>query len=65
MQAKKYKANVVGLSTHLEKHERQRLQLFPCEYPKVMLSSQENKRSDVKNAAKSSDGASNQTEERC
>ncbi len=64
MKPEKYQADIVGLTTHFEKHECQRLQLFHREYGQVVVASQEDERGEIKDAAKSPNGASHQAEER-
>ena len=55
--------DVVGLGTQLEKHERQRLQLFHVEDAQVLCAAQHDQRGELKKGTKGSHRAPHQAEE--
>jgi hypothetical protein len=64
IESEKYQGDRGALVIHLEKEERQRLQLSRAEYTQVVRASQDEQGDDKKDAAKSLDDATGEAEER-
>src|SRR5580704_18758990 len=64
IESEKYQGDRGAMVIHLEKEERQRLQLFRAEYTQVVRASQDEQGGDKKEAAKSLDDASGEAQER-
>src|SRR5215472_6898112 len=62
--SEKYQSDVPGLSTQVEKHQRQGLQLLHVKPVRVRAASQDDQGCDLKEAAESRNRASHEAEER-
>ncbi len=64
-QSEEHQINVVGVTIQLDKHERQRLQLFRRKCAPGATALQDDQRSEVKEAGQSLNSASHENDERC